>query len=147
MGITIDRWGPSAWNVLHSFAHCAQVSLDRDEQEEWKAFLHAFGRRLPCPTCRAHFKAYLDANVQDGATFAGRESIVAFMNDVHNDVNRRLGKPTWTLEQHKQAYSRPTGGRTDAAATHCGAAIVLAMIVVVLMTRRTAKKSCMVRQL
>lgn len=34
-----------------------------------------------------------------------RADLVAFLNDVHNDVNRRLGKREFTLEEHYRAYS------------------------------------------
>ena len=105
MGITIDKWGPSAWNTLHAFAHKANQKISKDEEEEWVSFFYLFARRLPCPKCRVHLKNYLDSNMVPLET---RDDLVRFVHDVHNDVNRRLGKPVWTYSEHCQLYSLKT---------------------------------------
>lgn len=105
LGITIDRWGPAAWNTLHAFAHSTPPTLDARAREDMGRFLHLFGRHLPCPTCRAHFSRYLDAHMSP-QSLATRESVVRFVHHAHNDVNRRLGKPVVSLEEHYALYSR-----------------------------------------
>lgn len=106
-GLTIDKWGPGAWNTLHTFAHRAPLRLGDSDAREWKHFLTLFADRLPCPTCRKHFGAYIAEHVTD-TTFNTRQEIVIFLNNAHNDVNVRLGKRTWTLDEHNRVYSTPS---------------------------------------
>ena len=103
MGMTIDKWGPCAWNTLHAFAHRSPLSFEGDEDEEWKTFLTQFATSLPCPRCKEHFMSFLESHKT--RRFRGRQDLVSFLNDAHNDVNTRLGKRTFTLEEHISAYS------------------------------------------
>ena len=104
VGVTIDKWGPSAWNTLHAFAHRVPVTPSADQQRDFRHFLYSFGKHLPCPTCRTHFLKYLDVHLTTHS-LASRAATVAFLNDAHNDVNARLGKPIWSLDAHMAAYS------------------------------------------
>ena len=74
-----------------------------------RTFLHLFARHLPCPMCRKHFQALLARSLDDAA-LTSRASLVAFLNDAHNEVNMRLGKRVWTLDEHNRAYSARRGG-------------------------------------
>jgi len=103
MGITMERWGPAAWNTLHAFAHSLPLTLDERQQSDFANFLYLFGSYLPCPKCRSHFKEYLDTHV-DVNTFRTRESSIIFLNEAHNDVNVRLGKRVFTLDEHMEVY-------------------------------------------
>lgn len=139
MGLSIDKWGPGAWNTLHSFAHKAPERLSQREEEEWRTFLYLFAKRLPCPKCRKHFKEYLDANVA-ADTFATRASLARFVHEAHNDVSRRLDKPVWTYEDHVKVYScDPSLGvpwRLDVVAV-----LTLVLLASALGARRLRKKS------
>ena len=104
LGITIDKWGPSAWNTLHAFAHRVPVTSSADQQRAFRDFLYGFAKHLPCPHCRTHFLRYLDAHLT-AHSLASRAATIAFLNDAHNDVNVRLGKPVWSIEAHMAAYS------------------------------------------
>ena len=37
---------------------------------------------------------------------SSRRTLVSFLNDAHNEVNRRTGKREWTLEEHYAAYQK-----------------------------------------
>lgn len=141
-GLTIDRWGPSAWNTLHAFAHRSRLRLDDAEQQRWRTFLFTFAELLPCPRCRDHFRSYLQAHATD-ETFLSRESIVAFLNDAHNAVNVRLGRPEWSLAAHYAAYSRPPPTKPVEDTLLFGSYLMGAVVVVVILlrNRRLIKKS------
>ena len=110
MGVSIDKWGPCAWNTLHAFAHTMPRVLDTPRRAELRQFLYSFATFLPCPRCRRHFVAYLDAHL-DRSSLATRENVVVFLHEAHNDVNVRLGKRAFTLEEHLRIYARPTAAR------------------------------------
>jgi len=103
MGMTIDVWGPAAWNTLHAFAHSVPSALDAQQQADFVELLYLFGAHLPCPKCRTHFSEYLDTHV-DSRSFSSRASVVQFVFDAHNDVNVRLGKRSWTLVEHVETF-------------------------------------------
>ena len=104
-GSTIDKWGPAAWNTLHSFAHSSDEQIPPEKTKQWEAFLKSFGDLLPCPRCRQHFKKYLSQHSDRLGSCDTRRKLVVFLNDAHNDVNRRLGKRVWSLEEHMDVYS------------------------------------------
>lgn len=106
MGLTLNEWGPSAWNMLHVVAHTfPRAPLDEDRQRMYD-FLHLFALHLPCPSCREHFVELLKRNIPEPTSeaFRCRDSLVMFMNDAHNEVNRRLGKREFSLTEHYAVY-------------------------------------------
>ena len=105
MGMTIDRWGPAAWNTLHAFAHRSPVSFEAGEQEKWRSFLYLFADFLPCPKCKEHFKSLMER--ERNRPLRGREDLIILLNDAHNEVNSRLGKRVVSLPEHMHTYSIP----------------------------------------
>lgn len=104
-GLTIDEWGPAAWNTLHVVAHSFPHEPSDAERDDMRTFLLLFTKHLPCPSCKRHFMDLLSRRLDERA-LQSRFSLVAFMNDAHNEVNRRLGKRVWTLEEHYRVYRR-----------------------------------------
>ena len=102
-GLTIDKWGPAAWNTLHVAAHSYPREPTPAQRANMRAYLELFAQHLPCPSCRRHFEALLRDRLDDRA-LASRASLVAFLNGAHNDVNRRLGKREWSLQEHYEVY-------------------------------------------
>ena len=137
-GITIDRWGPSAWNTLHAFAHTSPLAFTDEDRTDWEVFLYAFARRLPCPRCREHFEAHLDAHLH-ACSLSGRQDLVVFLHEAHNAVSARLGKRTWTLNAHMWAYSRRRAA-AEARADRLSAAVLLATAAFLLARRRRRKE-------
>jgi hypothetical protein len=112
MGLTISDWGPSAWNTLHVICHTYPKKPTKEHKKQTYEFLHLFASHLPCPSCREHFMDLLAEEIPstDSEHFDSRENMVEFMNDMHNIVNRRLGKRVFTLSEHYDVYRpRPKG--------------------------------------
>ena len=127
MGLSIHRWGPAAWNTLHVVAHSYPREPTDAQREETRAFLQLFALHLPCPSCRKHFQSLLERRLDDQA-LSSRARLVAFLNDAHNEVNVRLGKPVWTLEEHYQVYRRGKApGSPLSAAIFAGLLIVMVL--------------------
>jgi hypothetical protein len=104
-GLSLRKWGPCAWNTLHAFAYTTPEEPSIEEQESIKTFLRIFTRHIPCNRCRTHFDKYLSENMKND-TLSTRKNVISFLNDAHNDVNRRLGKPIWTIEQHTESMEQ-----------------------------------------
>ena len=128
VGLSIDEWGPGAWNTLHVFAHSAPTKLTNEEVQKYALFFNIFAEFLPCPRCRRHFQDFLSRRMTDD-TLRTRLSIVKLLNDAHNEVNARRGKRVYTLEEHYRVYSFQKQGRNDTLLRVVVVTIVLGIMI------------------
>ena len=102
-------WGPSFWFVLHT------VSLNYPEKPTYveKRTHHDFYRIiqhiLPCEACRRHYKE-LFATYPIEPFLTSKQSLVTWVVMIHNQVNKRLGKPLVTTQEvltnYQKVYAR-----------------------------------------
>ena len=104
------------------------------EQEAMRQFFGSVGAILPCPRCRDHFIAALDA---DPPKVGSRAALVAWLVDIHNGVNRRLKKRELTVPAAMEALHascRPR--RTGVVVAAAGIATAAALVAIVLLLCR-----------
>lgn len=106
--VTIDSWGPALWRFLHAASFSYSTSPDWQQQSAMRQFLTSVGTILPCAICRKHYQEYITENLSD-ASVRSRETLIAWILELHNSVNRRTGKDEWSLERVKRVYD-PEGG-------------------------------------
>ena len=83
-----DLWGPGLWKYLHALPeHSESIS-------SLKATL--LNLDLPCPDCRAHYQNYITDHPVD--SIKTRKIGQKWIFNLHNSVNRRLGKPEYSFE-------------------------------------------------
>jgi hypothetical protein len=73
---------------------------------------------LPCPECSAHYNAWVTANPLN-LPYSGPDltmAISSWILGLHNNVNVRKGKPTWSLGQMSAAYQNKDAALTALAA-------------------------------
>lgn len=93
-------WGPSVWRILHAAAERLPATA-----AALTTAIRALDGALPCPDCRKHYHAWLQAHPVDG-------DLRIWLLDLHNDVNVRTGKEPWTVDDLTATY----GGSVDVAA-------------------------------
>ena len=107
-----QAWGNATWFMMHVLAqklrpehsHCA-VQLVRQFEN--------ICRNLPCPDCAEHAgRMFAQANL---SAVKDKDSLIRFLWEFHNIVNKRLGKHSLTLEQCQERY---THGNTHAILRH-----------------------------
>lgn len=102
---TVDAaiWGPPLWKALHTAAQNKQL---KSRQGLWTNMMKALRTGIPCPDCSAHFNSWMNSHPMRASLIpnAGADHGKWFL-DLHNDVNRRTGKPVWTLAQVAAAYT------------------------------------------
>lgn len=84
-----EEMGRATWTYLHTMAAYYPDSPTTDEQKNMKKFLNIFSRFYPCDYCAEHMREWLKTNPPK------TENRVLFSNwmcDMHNDVNKRIGK-------------------------------------------------------
>ena len=117
---TLDtsEWGPQLWKALHVAAYSSNVGSNL---QWWGTLLNELQRGIPCPDCRAHYSAWYRSHPLNNrpASFIPLRKIVSvaqWINDLHNDVNRRTGKPTWSFGDSARANGRDQLDAAKAAA-------------------------------
>ena len=87
------RWPNVFWAVFHMLAYSYDVR-GLNDLDTLREFFQFFGKTLLCDTCRNHFSALLKKNpLREG------EGVFVWSVDRHNDVNKRLKKTLFTIEE------------------------------------------------
>jgi hypothetical protein len=100
MQLSTTVWGPSLWRTLHSIAF--SISYDHDSFEKRKQFfdlIESLRTLLPCEECRLHFEAYVNENKPQKAS-----DLAYWTFELHNSVNKRLGKPQYSFDDVSKLY-------------------------------------------
>ena len=104
------EWGPILWTVLHGLAEKAGSvplpGLQGDENRAWKAILTTLPKSLACLECREHLTNYITSNpinIPDKYSDM-REYIRTYLYKLHEDVNRRLKKPSFGYSDLNMMY-------------------------------------------
>ena len=92
-------WGSKFWFTMHTVAYFYPDYPTQDEMASAKNFYTALADLLPCPGCARHYTSLLRAHPVDHA-IGSREGLIEWVNMMHNEVNRRLGKPIVPLEEY-----------------------------------------------
>ena len=142
-GMTIVMWGPAAWHTLHTWAHASPITLNDTQKDEMETLLRLFASHLPCPRCRDHFSAYLDAHMDDEA-LSTRVGLVRMLHEAHNSVNVRTGKRAWTLAEHYKAFARPCASKGVDVSAIVAACAVLGVGAVFVYRKKYCMRPCKV---
>ena len=99
-GFVPNLWGPGTWNLLHVVAANYPCSPSAADVRRAETFVRSLGENLPCASCRSHFSQILGGGRGRGlalspAVLRSRHAFFKWTVQVHNDVNARLGKPTY----------------------------------------------------
>lgn len=87
MNVPPSKWGPHFWMTLHV------ACLGCQDYKALSKFVEGYVAIIPCLACRLHFEQVLIENpVPEAGDF------FIWSVDVHNIVNKRLGKPEVSYE-------------------------------------------------
>lgn len=128
-------WGRQFWFVIHTVCAFYPEHPTPTEMSHARAFFLSLQTLLPCPACAVHYAETLRSHPLEGA-LQSREELARWANHVHNEVNRRLGKPIVAYEA-----PRASDGPDDATHRFVGAvavSVALCGAAVVLLRRRAA---------
>jgi hypothetical protein len=94
------------WKVLHEYSGC-----DPQWHFDWEKTIPRYG----C-SCRANYDQYKAANPPD---FSSPNAYWLWGHNLHNWVNRKLGKPELTVDEALAIWRREYGVETQQTATQC----------------------------
>ena len=101
-------WGPSFWDMIHfsSLVYKPSQALD------WKNFLRNFlPCAIPCEKCREHYVNHVKNLKRTDWTriLSCRNNLVFHLFDLHNKINKRLGKRFFSPVQFVNRYEKFRG--------------------------------------
>lgn len=101
-------FGPHFWFVLHSVSFFYPESPTDTDMKIHKDFYESFVHVLPCDDCKKHYRVLLTKYPIDGH-LDSRDELSRWVVFVHNQVNKRLGKPEMAYDQvishYRNAYT------------------------------------------
>lgn len=94
--MTKEVLGSATWTFLHTLAAQYPERPTRQQKKDVKELMAILSRMYPCKECADHFKEVLRAYpVQTGS----QHEFSQWLCQVHNVVNRSLGKPIFPCER------------------------------------------------
>lgn len=94
-------WGKHAWFLLHTLTLAYPLDPCQRDKDNYTAFLKSFAKVIPCDVCRVHYTRNLKENPP---RLDNRKELFQWLVDLHNEVNGRTGKRTWTYDEVLKLY-------------------------------------------
>lgn len=82
-------WGIYGWGFIHNVALGYPKEQTYMIKENYRQFFHLIGDVIPCKSCSTHYKKMIADYPPD---LVDRDSLFKWTVDIHNKVNKRLGK-------------------------------------------------------
>lgn len=141
----IESWGSGLWHFLHTATFAFPCQPTRKEKRAMVQFLRTLPHILPCPVCRDDFQQYVQGRIPVNS----RDQISRFVVWVHNQINRKLQKPTVTFEEASRMFSPSSSacrtsaqrGRRKNLIPLLGVGVLVVLLLVVLLIGVTKSTS------
>ena len=90
-----DKWGPTAWNIYHSFS----INFLKKYSDDYIIFINTFGYVLPCETCKSHYNYVINDIYKIDDTEINKNNIIKYTYNIHKLVNELLNKKNISLKK------------------------------------------------
>ena len=98
-------WGPIFWHTIHVTALSYPSEPTYAQKRAAKEFYESLAQLIPCPVCREHYQTHLQ-KMPISPHLDRREDLFRWTVDLHNEVNKMLGKPIYTELDSINFYRR-----------------------------------------
>lgn len=103
-------WGPHVWAAIHVICLGAPEHF-KGEQLSYQKFFDSLPYVLPCAKCKEHLLQHLEKNPMDAALAGGKTTLFTWSVQLHNAVNRSLGKPEMSVQDAHDHWISVLEGR------------------------------------
>jgi hypothetical protein len=95
-----NLWGQFAWYIIHTLA----LHYIENKNDYYVDFYESLRNVLPCEICRGHYYFMISQNGKRTNQNSSKNSIHPWTVRLHNEVNQRLNKHTFTDSQSVEHY-------------------------------------------
>ena len=96
-------WGPNLWVFIHSIALNFPNNPSFEEIKNYESFFENLKYIIPCDKCRLHYRQRLNDNPVS-KYLTDSNALFIYTIDLHNEVNKSLGKRIYTYEEVAKIY-------------------------------------------
>lgn len=105
INIKPSLWGPHLWKYMHYFTFSYPEYPTSDDVNRFKTFFLTIGDFLPCEKCRYNYKNHLKELPLTMNVLSSRDNLVMWLFNLHNIVNKHIGKREFTLKEFNDLYN------------------------------------------
>jgi hypothetical protein len=98
-------WGPFFWHTMHLAAITYPAEPSYANKRAAKEFFESLAVIIPCPKCREHYTKHLQV-MPISPHLDRRQDLFKWTVQLHNEVNKTLGKPILSELEALQFYRR-----------------------------------------
>jgi hypothetical protein len=91
-GMVTSTWGPAAWHLLHTISFNYPLIPTVEDKKHYREFVLNLKYVLPCKYCRINLKSNFKHYPLKMSHMKNRESFSRYVYNLHELVNRMLGK-------------------------------------------------------
>lgn len=102
--MTPDVFGPKVWFLLHTMAVNYPDYPSPAIIAETKMAIIGLPSLLPCNVCKNGIRGWIAKSAPLDHATSSRINLISFILEMHNHVNKKLGKSMWTLSQLLEKY-------------------------------------------
>ena len=104
-GMLTAVWGPPLWHSLHTISFNYPVKPTKEDKENYYNYFKSLEHVLPCRYCRENYQENLKKLKFGKKYFKDRETLSKFVYNLHEMVNKNLGKKSGlTYSQVRDRY-------------------------------------------
>ena len=102
--MNIKLWGPGLWELIHTITYnYGIITLDQKKIKQYIIFFTEMAHIIPCIYCREHYIGYLNKYPIKNY-INSYDSIINWVNNLHNRINSKLNKTVYSLKTSKEKY-------------------------------------------
>jgi hypothetical protein len=98
-------WGPNLWKFMHYLTLSYPENPTEEEKDRLFDFFENIQTLLPCEKCRYNFKNHLEKTPLSDDVLSTNISVVTWLFNLHNEVNKSLDKPELSYADFIDIYS------------------------------------------
>ncbi|KAA8915307.1 hypothetical protein TRICI_002536 [Trichomonascus ciferrii] len=97
-----EELGRATWTFLHTMAATYPDAPTSSEKSDMTTFMNIFSKIYPCWYCAEDFQKWIKSG--NSPKVDSKEDLSNWLCDAHNEVNKKLGKPTFDCKLWRQRW-------------------------------------------
>lgn len=99
-----DVWGKHMWYTIHFIAMDYPEQPTSEDKRNFQVFFENLHTVIPCYKCSVNYIKHLHELPINSEALKSNEGLFKWTVDLHNIVNRDLGKQVWSYEKARAHY-------------------------------------------